>query len=571
MKILPFLIYLTLFNTLGQLLAQSGVSPQGAVIGGNEIRAGISSNGLLFWTPADGPGQFFHQSQPAISNAQWAHIWAAAQVGETETQGNVALSPQQDQLDFQAGLRDQKGSHPEFNGVWLVRRADIEAHLADFADNQKIDQPRAALWSWPGYGNPHFQKYHGYSLPQDFEGPLAPFFDQNQDRIYNPEDGDYPYLPYDTENLIPEEILWTSFMTKPFSHLPYFAKNWLGTALQVQLTAFTLACSEDRLLNRTLFVDYLIHNPSDLPLDSLFLGMFMESGIGCPEDDYTGTAPEHRAFYTYNGRVEDLDCGDWAGYGNQSSSVSVQLVRGLLDAEGRDLGNHSTIAFAGDAPYTQRVANHGPAVMHNLKGHWNEGLPMTYGDNGYNPTSISTVKHLYSNRPSQTTGWSEWQENNTPGKRQVLSSTGPNHLSSGAYNRMLWAFTIHPNEYELSPAQQVDQVYEGYEESNFHDFLLAFGEPQHQGCSPIMVAQQEIPAIAAPLVSPNPADDYIQIHLAEGQEVEVELYYLSGQKILAQRLSDANQRVDLQGLKPGLYLLHLRSQGRAWTKKLMIR
>src|ERR1039457_2737965 len=77
-----------------------------------------------------------------------------------------------------------------YDQLFPMTRADVEAFLA-WQDN-KADFPSytipPTIMNWPAHGD--ISKGQAYYL--------APFFDANDDGVYNPNDGDYPY--YDLAN-----------------------------------------------------------------------------------------------------------------------------------------------------------------------------------------------------------------------------------------------------------------------------------------------------------------------------------------------------------------------------------
>jgi hypothetical protein len=60
-----------------------------------------------------------------------------------------------------------------------------------------------------------------------------------------------------------------------------------------------------------------------------------------------------------------------------------------------------------------------------------------------------------------------------------------------------------------------------------------------------------------PVISPNPAIDFIRINNLPSGNQDISVFSLSGQLLLQQRLSAADESISLAGLRPGIYLLKL--------------
>ena len=189
-------------------LAQNDTIPVSASIEVNNIRATVYSNGNLFGNEFEGQ---FADKDFKIPVIRRAGLWVAG----IDPAGNLKGAIHTDESDFQPGLIDPiTKQHIDFNKIWRVSREEILAHLEDFRDNQRIDDPISSIYEWPGRNNAHFQDYNGFDIPPDMD--LAPFWDNNGNDIYEPDDGDYPIL-YTKGCHIPnfaDEMLWFAYPDK---------------------------------------------------------------------------------------------------------------------------------------------------------------------------------------------------------------------------------------------------------------------------------------------------------------------------------------------------------------------
>ena len=70
---------------------------------------------------------------------------------------------------------------PLFDRIWKISRSQVEAFVADWEDNNILDNPvPEAILSWPGSGNPYYFQYFFIALPV---GDLAPYFDRNGNQL----------------------------------------------------------------------------------------------------------------------------------------------------------------------------------------------------------------------------------------------------------------------------------------------------------------------------------------------------------------------------------------------------
>ncbi len=70
-------------------------------------------------------------------------------------------------------------------------------------------------------------------------------------------------------------------------------------------------------------------------------------------------------------------------------------------------------------------------------------------------------------------------------------------------------------------------------------------------------------------VFPNPATDYLTINLLQNTPVELRLYDLNGRLVLTDRVN-RDSRIDLNGLKPGQYILILDIEGTRYSTKISL-
>jgi hypothetical protein len=125
----------------------------------------------------------------------------------------------------------------------------------------------------------------------------APFYDNNENGIYEPGLGEEPGLQ------MADQVIWLvcndldSARTDFFSGSPPF-----GLELQVTFWGYKMGGP----LGQTSFHRYRLINKSGFPIDSMFIAQFTDSDIGVASNDLCGCDSLSDLAYTYNGYPTDV-------------------------------------------------------------------------------------------------------------------------------------------------------------------------------------------------------------------------------------------------------------------------
>ena len=486
--LLRFIIFVFIFIFPNQKIhAQACSFPTGhGVLSGNNITATIPINGSLFWNLDGGSGFNVNynptQPNPSIFHATglWIGDWSNGALKLAASTYSYSSS-----FDYFAGpIINNNGELSfqcdDFNRTWEVFGFEILQHIQDFADNGIIDNPLPNIYAYPAHQNPFFEEIHGFSLPDTPQG-LAPFFDQNNDGIYNPYDGDYPLPESVSSSRIPSHIVWGVFNDVGAGG-PHTYSGGSPLHVEIQLTTWAFFCEGDELLNNSIFASYKIINRRNESLDSLVISKWVDMEIGCPNDNYNGCIPELNTFYTYS----TLD-GDSLGI------INCPVAGGMFPA----YDNHATQAItflnqnmtsfvnpirASLAPNPGMSDPTQPAEYYNyMTGNWRDGSPLTYGGNGYGgsqPTSF-----IYPDNPNNPNGWSAYTANIIPEDIRAIANFALDHpLAPQESTTIDMAFTFYQDEntsnlevinliYDQTPLLQ--EMYDnGFETTCAADFCL---------------------------------------------------------------------------------------------------
>ena len=344
---------------------------------------------------------------------------------------------------------------------------------------------------------------NGYVTPQSFitypgngdialgqDNILGPFFDQNNDGIYSPQQGDYPdynlagntdcrnKFREDPVPLFGDENLFWIFNDKGNIHTESSGEP---IGMEVRAQAFAFTTSDE--INSMTFYNYVLINQGSLTLGSTYFGQWVDCDVGNAADDYVGCDVQRGLGFGFNGDEFDESSTSGPGYGANPPAIGVDFFEGpFQDADNIDnpLVYDYQEAIAGDGiPYGGIGIGYGDDVIDNerfgmraflyhnnssgpaatqdpqnaidyynfLQGIWKDGTPMTYGGTGYDPSNQAAVPAKYmfpgeSDPLGWGTGgvpqpdWSESTENNAAADRRFIQSAGPFTLEPGNVNNI---------------------------------------------------------------------------------------------------------------------------------------
>ena len=281
----------------------------------------------------------------------------------------------------------------EYDNFYITERQEIELFNAwyecsnDPNCDASIEYPDystpSSILQWPG----NFNVDLDYTQSYDFN--LAPFYDRNSDGIYNPADGDYPW--YDLTNQIDcrtsrrvtlygDYNMWWVFNDKGNIHTET-SGDPIGMEIKAQ--AFAFATNDE--VNSMTFYNYELINRSYYTLNNTYFAVWVDSDIGCSEDDYVGCDVERGLSYQYNADANDDGC-QYAIQG-YPPAVGVDFFEGpYQDNDGLD------------NPLTTDVSS-----AKNLNGIPYKGLGIGYGDGVIDNERFGMKRFVYFDRTLNST------------------------------------------------------------------------------------------------------------------------------------------------------------------------
>ena len=344
-------------------------------------------------------------------------------------------------LDDQTGL-PLEGGCENFDQVWKTDRYDIVQLLSDFEDNNVIDGPiPESILQWPARGNAFFASQMGFELPDQ---DLAPFFDRNENGIYEPDQGEHPIVGEDMPGVIPDEIIWAVFNDVGNGH-PNVAGFPLGA--EVHLIAYAFNCADDEVLNKTIFTRHEVQLKGTEPLTEVMASIWLDQDLGCYTDDHLGFDTTLNALYIYN--ADNIDgengciCpGGIATFCETPPASAVTLLNHDL-YKGMTYNNGGV----GSPPPATTDPNTAQEIHHLMNGRWIDGTPLTFGGSGYNPESEEFVDVPFFDNPNDPDGWSMQTTSLFPYDRRAFISISPRDLQQGEGFVIDAAYSFHRGEF----------------------------------------------------------------------------------------------------------------------------
>jgi hypothetical protein len=553
-----------------------------------DVRARFYANGRVGLGTEPGPSNFEVPLGGGASTLFAGGLW----IGGTSSSGQVRLSrtfydSNNDMNFFPGPLQVQWGYTDEltsqaYDRVWSVKRSDVARHLHFF--NCAADPDCSVNTEFP----------NGYIIPQDiaywpamgnvsggYAQYLAPFYDYNQDGVYNAEDGDAPC------------ILGDQALFSVFSDYLSLANGNAAMRIEVQQMPFAFN-SGDPMLDQTVFLRYHLINRSNQTYNNTMIGFFNDFDLGCANDDFIGCDPSRNLSYVYNWSDFDPTCLGAVGYGAQPPAFGMAVLKGpLLDADGQanSLGNalpewngqgfndgvidnerhglSSFLYFNRASPNAATTDPSTPVHHYNyLRSIWKDGVPMSYGGNGYSTSPDAIPARFMFPGANDPVGagagglpQAPWSDTNMAlVDRRGVSGSGPITLEPGEHVDLLFAYVYaragSGGAFASVAALQarVDSV------RAFAQTLPIWDVPENQPYAGMCLDYATI-GIAEPNAAqalsfyPSPAEDIVHfaapLALVGGM---LTLRDATGRMALQQRIQPGRNSIDVRALSRGVYL-----------------
>lgn len=524
------LVFLAFYPIRHQAQCLNGTAQ--ATLNPNNVKANVLNGGDL-WTDFD-RGQYFVPSDKEVSHFFAGGLW----IGGRTPVNNIALAG----VNYRAGEGSDYFPGPIIDGaadgdcknwdrIWEITSKDIDDHLEDLADGQ-VDFPVYNVYAWPGQGNPHFEYYNGFENRS--ESRLAPFYDADNDGIYNPDNGDLPSIKG-------EQSLWWIINDVGGVHQ---VSQGEALGVEMRIMAYGNKSLDVDISNSTLY-DVEVVYKGNVELRDVRFSLWADFDHGCHVDDRVGTDIDHSMVFAYN---QDSIDGDGTSFCDLETSFGDNIpVTGIALLESQNAsGMTSTINTS--APGLQFNSISALGYYNLMGGIWPDGTPQTEGNYGYNPGSVDTAYYCYPGNPATNEG-STWTSCNEGGfDTRVYLNSKKDLLSPGEIMKFTYAVVT---SYDVShPCPDVSVLGDIVDKLK-NSTTSTTGVDIAQGLT----------------VSPNPTTQYITVQGVSGQ-FDYKISSLDGQHILS-GTAKGNEAILLQDCNSGVYFIEVSTPLESFTSKIV--
>lgn len=569
-KLYLCIIVLTFFSFGKNTSAQSCPNPNVSVdLYGKNLKFNSGNGGSVFGINFNSFSGVVAPLAPAglpeVSPIKNQFVWIGSQNSNDDLKLSVATYYEN---DFSASPAFIENNPPTFeclfyNQIWKVTGEEIALHLSDFNDNGTVDQPIENVYAYPGSQNPFFLDWNGFDLPNTTQ-EMAPFFDQNNDGIYNPAEGDFPLPEGVSEMNIPMEMAWS---VSNDAQDNYEDSGVDSLMIELHSTMWSFFCEDDPLLDYSIFHSHKIINRGDELLDSVVVGYSARTNLGCQVDDFIGCIPEQNTYYHYNRDEFDgsVGCICSGGVATYCGSPPVQAIS-FLNREMSSFMFHYEDNNQG-SPYSNRPEL--PFDFWNLMNSQWTGTPLTFGENGINPAN-PTTNFAFPDHPNDPQGWSMITSDsllpasNTSAPLNSIASISIGDLAPGQSERIDMVYTFYSSD-SLNNLESVNLVYENtplLQQKHDNNYDLNCGVTV--STEDVFFEENEIQ------IFPNPTADILNIKMKNPSQASISIFDIYGKRVLEKMEVDQNEiQLSTSNFSKGIYFLKIEMEGKELVKKFI--
>jgi len=477
-----------------------------------------------------------------------SHVWISAKNIDDELLLAADMYVGTNQKEFYLGPLTTEGEKFEgateyFNRVWEIYGHELKTVKEKFNNGNLLlgDLPKD-IREWPAIGNPYFTLTDLEILSQD----LAPFFDENEDGLYNPLDGDLPIHSEETafEN---REDLWSPFMLnfQVYNDVgPHQLSKGEIVGVEIQQINYLLNCPSIDEVDQTIFTRYKVINKHGGVLKDFKLGFYEHPILSCGQP-YTGYNKELKTIYNYSREIDIAP-----------TSFSLEgFTRNIIFLNRNLKGFISFRHPAVGIPNPKLTIPLNDKEFDNLLSlNWKDSTRITYGGEGIDSLSEDYVNFMFTDFPTVNNGWNMLDQE--PGWNFNLAVIDFGAASNRLQNGASVDFEI-ANHVIIEPDYPGFQVFDIWQEKvesliySYHD--INENPKDYLDCFETLTSTQEFDQIDV-LIYPNPADKILYIE-SDKNDINFQLYDAQGKFLDRIKNSEMENSIDLSSYAAGLYFL----------------
>jgi len=453
MRIYFSIFFLILCPALNDTLS-SQCTPVREVIRNNTRKSFFTNNGMISNEDPSDVNGFFENGDTQLFTLGYAKsLWIAG----FDPSGNLRLAantyPGNSADDFMPGPLDRNTGQPIddecsfFNRIWKVSSFQVSQVRSQWDDGSiTADNIPKDVLEWPGIGNPHIEFEIDFSF--------APFFDQDNDGIYNPLNGDYPLAISENPNFIPFEFSFCAYNDSG-SHS---SSQGSPLNMEIQQINYLINC-EDRPSGKTVFTRLRYVYLGQETLSNVRISVWEDNDLGCFNNDFQGCNQDLNCVFYYNKDGEtsaDSQC-----FGNIAVPDDNGAVRTTVFFN-KTMESHIyfTNGVVGNSPPQIAGPETAPEYYYFMDAKWRDGTPITEGGIGFDPNSTNETSFVFPSLPNDDNGWSMQTEGlEAVFDYRAVTTLNTEDLQPGAVN------VIDIGDYMLyDPSQKKLDIFDQWED-----------------------------------------------------------------------------------------------------------
>ncbi len=329
-------------------------------------------------------------------------------IGGYDDAGNLHVSADRYYNDDETFLPGPYGFLPNsvpYNKIWKITKEQIDYHIAHW-DDPGYQMPEV-IATWPAHGD----------VNNGEEYILAPFVDMNQNGVYDPENGDYPFIYGDEALFYIISDRWGNALS---------GAQKFGVEVRVMAFAFNTG---DTVIDNTFFIHYDILNKSGNNYHDVRFALNVDFDIGYAYDDYIGCDTSLNCFFGYNGDEDDSEPYSDRGYGLKPPAAGVVF----LSREMTSFMYYGNGSGAMGDPVT------GTEYYMAMNSIWKDGTHLVAHGNGHDLDSSATDTCMFAF--PENSGWTEYEVGSVPYDRRGVATLSLDELDSNSCLSIDFAFT----------------------------------------------------------------------------------------------------------------------------------
>lgn len=442
-------------------------------------------------------------------------------------------------IDFNSGPYASTGNYSDslyqsnWSGTYTICKQDIDDFrfwwecqnlgMSELGDCSTATAPSSyvlyLIYNYPAHGNiANGESYY-----------LAPFFDNDADGTYNPDNGDYP--------LIQRGCCMSYLIFNDVAGVHTYS-NSDPIGVEVHMILYQYNSFQEYLHNAT-FLDVKVINKSTQTLYDFATSLYVDPDLGNYSDDMVGCDSTLNLSYVYNGDSFDEDNGGNLGFGQSPPAFGiVELTEGL----------------------SSHISNTNPNGTNEI---YNSMLGLKPDGSSYLDEFGMPTKFVFHDDPNISGGFSQYGQGLPPGDQRFFTNTITPVLTPGDTVQRSFAFIYAEGTDNLNSASNLFAIAAQVRQFYDNESTIA--------CEGGVWNVNEIEQGNDFTIYPNPASGPFSIELSSFQGgVDLSVVDMLGNEHYQQRVSGKTVTINKE-LSAGVYLIVLTDGMDRVAKQLVIR